>query len=73
MMVQASTHMGISVSMRGWAIYLDTGHLSHLITYLFLVYLPMFIILICCSATPENPASCLFLMATILWGTPWPP
>jgi hypothetical protein len=53
--------------------YLDTGQLSHFITYLFLIYLPMFIILICRSAIPENPASCLFLMAMILWGTPWPP
>ncbi len=33
----------------------------------------MFIILICCSAIPENPVSCLFLMATILRGAPWPP
>jgi hypothetical protein len=53
--------------------YFDTGQLSHFITYLFLIYLPMFIIFICCSAIPENLASHRFLMATILWGTPWPP
>jgi hypothetical protein len=41
--------------------YFDTGKLSHFITYLFLVYLP------------ENPASRFFLLAMILWGTPWPP
>jgi hypothetical protein len=35
--------------------------------------LPMFIIFICRSAIPENPASHCFLMATILWGTPQPP
>jgi hypothetical protein len=33
----------------------------------------MFIIFICRSAIPENPASRCFLMATILRGTPWPP
>jgi hypothetical protein len=53
--------------------YFDTGQSSHFITYLFLIYLPMFIIFICRSAIPENPASHCFLMATILWGTPWPP
>jgi hypothetical protein len=53
--------------------YLDRGLLSHFITYLFLIYLPMFIIFICRSVIPENPASGCFLMATILRGTPWPP
>jgi hypothetical protein len=53
--------------------YLDTGQLSHFITYLFIIYLPMFIIFICRSAIQENPASHCFLMATILQGTPWPP
>jgi hypothetical protein len=54
--------------------HIDTGQLSHFITYLFLIYLPMFIIFICRSVIPKNPASCCFLMiATILWGTPWPP
>ncbi len=52
--------------------YLNTGQLSHFITYLFLVYLPMFITFICRSAIPKNPASCCFMMATILQGTPWP-
>jgi hypothetical protein len=33
----------------------------------------MFIIFICHSAIPKNPASRCFLMATILQGTPWPP
>jgi hypothetical protein len=47
--------------------------LSHFITYLFLIYLPMFIIFICHSAIPKNPASHCFLMATILRGPPWPP
>jgi hypothetical protein len=53
--------------------YFDTGQLSHFITYLFLIYLPMFITFICCSVIPENPASRCFLMATILRRTPWPP
>jgi hypothetical protein len=53
--------------------YFDTGQLSHFITYLFLIHLPMFIIFICRSAIPENPESRCFLMATFLWGTPWPP
>ncbi len=53
--------------------YFDTGQLSHFITYLFLIYLPMFIIFICHSAIPKNPASHHFLIAMILWGTPWPP
>ncbi len=53
--------------------YFDTGQLSHFITNLFLIYLPMFIIFICRSAIPKNPASRCFLMATILKGTPWPP
>jgi hypothetical protein len=48
--------------------YLDTGLLSHFITYLFLIYLPMFIIFICRSTIPENPASRCFLMAIILRG-----
>jgi hypothetical protein len=25
------------------------------------------------STIPKNPVTCRFLMATILWGTPWPP
>jgi hypothetical protein len=48
--------------------YFDTGRLSHFFTYLCLIFLPMFIIFICCSAIPENPASHCFLMAMILWG-----
>jgi hypothetical protein len=83
MMVQTSTHMGISVSMHGWAIllgyrtivrlhHLPLPHLPTNVHHLFLIYLPMFIIFICCSAIPENPASRCFLMATILRGTPWP-
>ncbi len=52
--------------------YLDTGQLSHFISYLLLIYLPIVITFICCSAIPENPKSCRFLMATILRGTPWP-
>jgi hypothetical protein len=53
--------------------YFDTGQLSHFITYLFLICLPMFIIFICHSAIPKNPASRCFLIAMILRGTPWPP
>jgi hypothetical protein len=53
--------------------YFDTGQLSHFITYLFLIYLPMFIIFICHYAIPKNPASRCFLIAMILRGTPWPP
>jgi hypothetical protein len=33
----------------------------------------MFIIFICRSVIPKNPASHCFLVATILRGTPWPP
>jgi hypothetical protein len=58
MMVQASTHMGIFVSIVAGPSYFDTGQLSHFITYLFLIYFPIsFIIFICHSAIPENPAS----------------
>ncbi len=49
--------------------YLDIGQLSHFITYLLLIYLPMVITFICRSAILENSKSCRFLMAMILQGT----
>jgi hypothetical protein len=54
-------------------LYLDTGPLLHFITYLFLICLPMVVTFCCHSAISKDPASCRFLIATILWGTPWPP
>jgi hypothetical protein len=48
---------------------LDTGQY---ITYLLLLsYLPIFIIFLIENAIPRDPASCCYLMATILQGTPW--
>ncbi len=72
MMVQASLHMGKSISMCGWAVLLGHKQISHFISYFLLIYLPMVITFICHSAIPKNPASYPFLMATILRGTPWP-
>jgi hypothetical protein len=64
--------MGTTLAYVAGPFHLDKGQLSHFITYLFLIYLAMFITFICHSAIPKNPASRYFLMATILQGTLWP-
>jgi hypothetical protein len=40
-------------------------------TYLFLTFLPIFILSLLYCAIPANPTSRRYLMALILWGTPW--
>ncbi len=48
---------------------LDTG--QQIMTYLFLTFLPIFILSLLYCAIPANPTSRRYLMVAILRGTPW--
>jgi hypothetical protein len=48
---------------------LDTG--QQIMTYLFLTFLPIFILSLLYCAIPASPTSRCYLMAVILRGTPW--
>ncbi len=47
----------------------DTG--QQIMTYLFVTFLPIFILSLLYCAIPVNPTSRCYLMAVILRGTPW--